>query len=35
MTDAEREGFVAWWLYSSGLGVDELLELAAALASAE
>jgi hypothetical protein len=28
MTDAEREKFVSWWLYDSGLDVDELIEIA-------
>ena len=32
MTAAERERFVAWWLYSSGLEVDEVLEIATMLA---
>ena len=28
MTEAEREKNVAWWLYESGLSVDEILEIA-------
>ena len=31
MTDEEREKFMVWWLYSSGLDVEELLEAAVAL----
>ena len=31
MTEAEREKYVAWWLYESGLGVDELMGLAVGL----
>ena len=30
-TDAEREKYVAWWLYDSGLDVGELLEIAVGL----
>jgi hypothetical protein len=33
LTDAERERYQRWWLYESGLDVDELLELATSLAS--
>jgi len=32
MTPAEREKFVAWWLYESSLSVDELIEIAVGLA---
>jgi hypothetical protein len=31
MTAAEREKYVAWWLYESGLSVDELIEIAVGL----
>ena len=30
MSAAEREKYVAWWLYESGLEVDELIEIAMA-----
>ncbi len=33
MTEAEREKFVAWWLYESGLSVDELLGIADGLSA--
>ena len=33
MSQAEREKYVAWWLYESGLEVDELLEIALALSA--
>jgi hypothetical protein len=33
-TPAEREEYVAWWLYESGLDVDELIEIAFGLALA-
>jgi hypothetical protein len=35
MTEAERETFVTWWLYKSGLSVDELLEIATMLVGPE
>ena len=35
MSEAEREKYVAWWLYESGLEVDELIELATSLIDAE
>ena len=28
MTSEEREKYVAWWLYESGLEVDVLIEIA-------
>ena len=28
MTEAERDKYVAWWLYESGLDVDELIGIA-------
>ena len=31
MTEAEREKYVAWWLYESGLNVDELIEIGSRL----
>ncbi len=31
MTEAEREKFVAWWLYESELSVDELIGIAIGL----
>ena len=31
MSEAERERYVAWWLYESGLSVDELIEIATML----
>jgi hypothetical protein len=31
MTEAEREKYVTWWLYESGLDVDELIEMATML----
>jgi hypothetical protein len=31
MTDEGREKFMFWWLYSSVLEVDELLEIAVGL----
>ena len=31
MTEAEREKYVAWWLYESGLEVDELMGIAVGL----
>ena len=31
MSEAEREKYVAWWLYESGLDVDELLGISVGL----
>jgi hypothetical protein len=31
MSAAEREKYLAWWLYESGLDVDELIEIATLL----
>jgi len=31
MSEAEREKYVAWWLYESGLEADELIEIATAV----
>jgi hypothetical protein len=31
MTEAEREKYVAWWLYESGLDVEELIGIAVGL----
>ena len=31
MSEAERAKYVAWWLYESGLEVDELIGIAAGL----
>ena len=31
MTPAERERYVTWWLYGSGLDLGELIELATVL----
>src|SRR5688500_12135710 len=31
MSEAEREKYVAWWLYESALDVDELIEIAMGL----
>jgi hypothetical protein len=28
MSEAERKKYVAWWLYESGLEIDELVEIA-------
>jgi hypothetical protein len=33
MTAAEREKYVAWWLYESGLEVDELVGIAVGLSA--
>ncbi|HYH61883.1 MAG TPA: hypothetical protein VD766_08455 [Solirubrobacterales bacterium] len=33
MSEAEREKYVAWWLYESGLSVDELLGIADGLSA--
>ena len=33
MTEAEREKYVAWWLYESGLSVDELVGIAVGLSA--
>jgi hypothetical protein len=33
MTGAEREKYVAWWLYESGLEVDELVGIAVGLSA--
>ena len=35
MSEAEREKYVAWWLYESGLDVDELIDIAARLVDAQ
>ena len=35
MSEAEREKYVAWWLYESGLDVDELIEMATMLVDIE
>jgi hypothetical protein len=35
MTPAERERYLTWWLYESGLEVDELIEIATLLAENE
>ena len=35
MTSEEREKYVAWWLYESGLSVDELIEIATMLVAFE
>ena len=35
MSEAERERYVAWWLYESGLSVDELIEIATMLVAFE
>jgi hypothetical protein len=31
LTDAEREKYVAWWLYESGLSVEELIGITVGL----
>ena len=31
MSDEEREQFLVWWLYSSGLELEELVEIAVGL----
>jgi hypothetical protein len=33
LTAIEREKYVEWWLYESGLEVDELLEMAVGLSA--
>jgi hypothetical protein len=33
LTDAEREEYVAWWLYESGLPVHELVEISLGLSA--
>jgi hypothetical protein len=33
MSEEEREQYLMWWLYSSGLEVDELHQIAVGLAA--
>ena len=33
MSEAEREKYVAWWLYGSGLNIDELIGIAVGLSA--